>query len=144
MRGFIEKSVPLSKVNASYFGYHKPWLSSIVFGSIMGVIAFIGLAVYEAEFARSSSFGPIAREPEIAGVYAGAFGLLMAMIRFALKKELLLGFQDGKSDTFVIFKRSVIEGKKIEESTAREAADLIQAWVNVADKNSSPMIYDKG
>lgn len=113
LEGFDCRLIPLGSICSSYYGYQRPWKA------VVGFIAagiFLGFTI-----AQSSGF----------------MGFVVAMLMvgggilyYLLNKKLTLGFIEysGVSNG-IQFKRSVIEGQRIEEDDARRVCTLVQTII---------------
>ena len=102
--GRFYKTIPLSKISSVYYGYSKPWKEALVLFLILGVA--LGVPTY--------------------GVMT-VIGGIIALLYYFLNKKLTLGvFEIGGGASGIEIKRSVIEGKKLDEKDAEQVGDLIQ------------------
>jgi len=108
--GMVRKSIPLSMISSVYYGYAKPWQTALV-------IAVLGSLI-------------------TAGIGALVF-VPIALIYYVLNKTLTLGVGEvGGILSAINIKRSVIEGKKLDESDAETAYHLIQRLIDHANRKS--------
>ena len=102
--GKFYKTIPLSKISSIYYGYSKPWKEALILFLILGVA--LGIPTY--------------------GVMT-VIGGIIALLYYFLNKKLTLGvFEIGGGAIGMEIKRSVIEGKKLDETDAEKVGDLIQ------------------
>lgn len=101
--GLVRYHTPLQNVCATFYGYTKPWLSALLLGLFLAAATFFLL---------------------------GIPGLIVGIIYYYLNKTLTVGFSDmGGRVSHINFKRSVIEGQKIDEGAAMEVCRIIQRLV---------------
>jgi hypothetical protein len=100
--GFFRRITPMDKLCASGYGYQKPWKSALV----MALIGFpmIGL------------FG------------LGLLLIIGAVVYYYLNKQLRVEFSEiGGYTDGIAFKRSVIEGIKVDEADAARVIRILEA-----------------
>ena len=96
---------PLDKTCSMLYGFSKPWQEALVYGIIIGALTFF-----------------LALIP----------GIIFGIIYYILNKRVQIGFTDVGGRAYEInFKRSVIEGQKIDEKEAKNVCQLIQDLVDV-------------
>ena len=112
--GFTRRMIPLGSICSTYYGYIRPLKAAI---SIAALGLFLIVPVLVA----------------ISGILAfvGALAVLaIAMVYYLLNKKLALGFVEVSGILSGIqFKRSVIEGQRIEEEDARRVCTLVQTII---------------
>jgi hypothetical protein len=87
-----------------FYGFKRPLMEAVIWGSVLGAATFFLL---------------------------GIPGIIFGVLYFILNKRLTIGFTDiGGRVSEVAFKRSVIEGKLIDESDASRVCDILQALVD--------------
>jgi len=113
-------TTPLSKVTSTTYGWHRPFKQCV---TIVMTAAFVGFVLGGA--AASTAF-------MLLGGAVGLFlGGIVAAIYYALNRVLTTGIVTDASDHFWIrFKRSVIEGKELDQSDAEYVAELIDYLVH--------------
>lgn len=100
--GFFRRITPMDKLCAGGYGYQKPWKSALV----MALIGFplIGL------------FG------------LGLLVIIGAVVYYFLNKQLRVEFSEvGGYTDGIVFKRSVIEGIKVDEADAARVIRILEA-----------------
>ena len=114
--GRFYKSIPLTKISSVFYGYAKPWKEAIGLFIIMLPIVFL---VAQALAQGMNGFG--------AGMLSFCASLIISLIYYFLNKKLTLGvFEVGGTATGIQIKRSIIEGKKLDETDAEHVGDLIK------------------
>jgi len=94
----------MENICSMYYAYKRPLTEAILLGLILGGLTFFLL---------------------------GIPGIVIALLYFFLNKRLLVGFTDmGGRVREMAFKRSVIEGKVIDENAASEVCAILQALVD--------------
>lgn len=112
--GVEKRIIPIRQVSSMSYGFARPWREcvSFLFFSLMCIIGLCG--------SGAISVG-VALLLELAAI-------VCCLIYYALNKRLSLAVQEVGSITSKIqFKRSVIEGKKLDEEDASLVCDIIQA-----------------
>jgi len=95
---------PLENTGSTLYAFRRPFVEAIALGVILGALTFL-------------SFGII--------------GIAIAILYYALNKTLIVGFTDlGGRLHEIPFKRSVIEGKTLDESEAARVCDITQRMVD--------------
>ena len=113
LEGSVKRVIPMSKISSSYYGYTKPWKKAIAVGVVCVALTFLVMGL-------------------------GAFAFLMmglsasvGVVYYFLNKILTIGLVEVSGVVSSIdFKRSVIEGQKIDENQAREICDVIESLVD--------------
>ena len=96
LAGFTQRAIPLRSVSSGFFGYRKPWKEAVVMAIVLG-IPTLGL------------------------------GALLALAYYYLNKQLTIGvLENGGAISSLSFKRSVIEGKKIDQDEGRYVIEIIE------------------
>lgn len=116
LSGFIKRIIPFSSVSSMLYGYSKPWKTAaaiIIAGLVMGILFGAG----------NRSFG--------AFLITVIIAISIAIAIYFTNKKLTIGIvEDSGVVNGIEFKRSVIEGKKIDERNAEIVIDLIQYFVD--------------
>lgn len=100
--GFFRRITPMDKLCAGGYGYQKPWKSALV-------MALIGI-------------------PLIGLLGLGLLVIIGAIIYYYLNKQLRVEFSEiGGYTDGIVFKRSVIEGIKVDEADAARVIRIIEA-----------------
>ena len=123
-------TTPLSKVTSTIYGWHRPFNQCV---GIVMTAAIVGFVLPTAFQVIGDRPGAAASTASI--FFGGAVGLflggIVAAIYYALNRVLTTGIVTDASDHFWIrFKRSVIEGKKLDQSDAEYVAELIDYLVH--------------
>lgn len=116
--GRIVNYVPLAKVSSIVHGFTKPWKEALIM-----LVVFIALAAGSAQAGGG-------------GVAAGLFliGIISSVLFYILNKKLTVAvFEVGGAISGLQIKRSVIEGKRLDQADAEQASGII-TWL-VANKN---------
>lgn len=93
LSGFSRRVIPLNNICSGFYGYAKPWKEAVIIGVLLGSVTF-------------------------------GIGIIVGIIYYFLNKQLTLGVVENSGIASAIqFKRSVIEGKQIDE---KEGAKVIQ------------------
>jgi hypothetical protein len=104
LEGTASSLTPMENICSMYYAYKRPLTEAILLGLILGGLTFFLL---------------------------GIPGIVIALLYFFLNKRLLVGFTDmGGRVREMAFKRSVIEGKVIDENAASEVCAILQALVD--------------
>ncbi len=118
LEGFTRRMIPLSAICSTYYGYIRPLRAAIV---LLLALLFIAVPV------------GFALHP-IAGVICFLGSCVVAIAYYLLNKKLTLGFVENSGVISGIqFKRSLIEGQKIEEEDARRVCALVQSIIEAVD-----------
>lgn len=111
LSGSAHRIIPIENICSTYYGYHKPWMQAL---AIAVFVSFAIIASRQAEY-----------------WLACLIGLVLAIAYYFLSKTLTLGFVENSGVVNTIaFKRSVIEGQNIDETSAAYVADLTQALID--------------
>lgn len=100
--GFFKRITPMDKLCSGGYGYQKPWKSALVMGLIgIPLIPLLGL---------------------------GLLVILGAVVYYFLNKQLRVEFSEigGRSEG-IVFKRSVVEGIKVDEADAARVVRILEA-----------------
>ncbi len=114
--------IQLNAVTSTLYGFTKPWKQT-------AVILFVSLGVgYNMIFEQPSGIPQeVASGATKWGLIIALGGIIVAGLYYFLKQEMSVGLVDESGHTSVIvFKRSVIEGKKLGEEQAAYASSIIQ------------------
>ena len=104
LEGTLNFITPLENTCSTFYAFKRPLKEAIILGIILGAATFF-------------SFGLI--------------GIAIAVLYYVLNKTLTVGFTDMAGRISEIpFKRSVIEGKTLDESEASYVCDVIQKLVD--------------
>ena len=104
LEGTFNFITPLENTCSTFYTFKRPLKEAIILGIILGVATYF-------------SFGLI--------------GIAIAFLYYLLNKTLTVGFTDiGGRISEIPFKRSVIEGKTLDESQASHVCDVIQTLVD--------------
>lgn len=105
LEGTLNFITPLENTCSTFYAFKRPWKEAVILGVILGALTFF-------------SFGLI--------------GIAIAILYYILNKTLTIGFTDiGGRVSEIPFKRSVIEGKTIDEGEAARVCEIIQGLVDV-------------
>lgn len=112
LAGFEKRVTPLTSVSTASYGYFKPWIAAII-------IAGWGVAMLV--------FIPMVFIPVI-GWVIGLLFLILAPIFYLLNTQFFLRIVDhsGGKPIQIIFKRSVIEGKSIDQDSGEQIVGIIE------------------
>ncbi len=103
LSGSIKRVVPMSKMSSTFYGYTKPWKEAVVIGIVCGMLTF----------------------------WMFGLGAILGLVYYYLNKTLTLGIVEvGGIVSSIDFKRSVIEGQRIDEPEARAVCDIIESLVD--------------
>lgn len=107
LAGSAHRIIPLENVCSTFYGYAKPWKEAVMLAIILGVPTF-------------------------------GIGVILAIIYYYLNKHMTVGFVEVSGVVNVIaFKRSVIEGVKIEEAQAQQVAELTQRLIDAKKRSAT-------
>ena len=111
LAGFTRRVIPYRSISSTFYGYHKPWKEALVIGLLLAVPT-LGL------------------------------GLILALIYYFLNKRLAIGIVEhsGVVSGFA-FKRSVIEGVKIDEQDAEHMIGVIRMLIENTAEASRPVAF---
>lgn len=115
LAGFNRVIVPIESVSSVYFGAFIPWIKSLV---VFICFLFGAYAGFDA-----GSTGAV-----IGFVIAG---VIVSVLILVLGREKSIGFSEVNGDDYTVnLKRSVIEGKEIEEANLQEISKIIIALLD--------------
>lgn len=104
LEGTLSFITPLDNICSTFYAFRRPWKEAVVIGVIVGAITFFLFAIP---------------------------GIVLALLYYALNKTLTIGFTDvGGRISEIPFKRSVIEGKNLDEAEAARVCELMQSLVD--------------
>jgi hypothetical protein len=104
LEGTLNFLTPLENMCSTFYAFKRPLKEAVILGVILGAVTFF-------------SFGLV--------------GIAIAILYYVLNKTLTIGFTDvGGRVSEIPFKRSVIEGKTIDEAEAARVCDIIQHLVD--------------
>ena len=102
LSGFSRRVIPLQNVCSGFYGYSKPWKEAVLLGVILA-IPTLGI------------------------------GIIVALVYYLLNKQLTLGVVEVSGiASSIAFKRSVIEGKKIDETEGAEVIKILEKRLKAA------------
>lgn len=105
LEGTLSFLTPLENTCSTFYAFKRPLKEALILAVILGAVTFF-------------SFGLI--------------GIAIAILYYVLNKTLTVGFTDiGGRIHEIPFKRSVIEGKTIDEIEAARVCDIIQNLVDI-------------
>lgn len=117
LAGTKHNVIPLRNISSVLYGYHKPWQAMLVLLALGASLAFC--------------LGNAAESGIVAFVVFAIFTVI-ALAYYALSKKLIIGVIGFGSETFqVVFKRSVIEGKNIDEENAKYVGQVLQSLMDM-------------
>ena len=121
--GSSTRIIHLDKISSTYYGYKKPWAQAFTIIWVLGGI----LAPICAALTKS----------ETGAVIGVLLSIGIAALYYALNKRMTVGVveQSGIVNQ-IVFKRSVLEGLKLDEESSAQASDVIQ-WLMDAARTSS-------
>lgn len=104
LEGTVNILTPLENVCSTFYAFKRPLKESVILGVILGAATFWLFAIP---------------------------GILGALFYYILNKTLTVGFTDvGGRVSEIPFKRSVIEGHKLDEDEAARVCDIVQGVVD--------------
>lgn len=104
LEGTLNFITPLENTCSTFYAFKRPLKEAVILGVILGAVTFF-------------SFGLI--------------GIAIAILYYVLNRTLTVGFTDiGGRVSEIPFKRSVIEGKTLDESEAARVCEIIQRLVD--------------
>lgn len=104
LQGFVRVLTPIENTCSTSYGYAKPWKEALALTVVIGFFTFFLL---------------------------GIPGLIVGGLYYFLNKTLTIGFTDkGGHSRTIQFKRSVIEGINVDETTAGDVCAIIQRRVD--------------
>ena len=103
LEGTLNVITPLENLCSTFYAFRRPWKEAVFLGIVVGLVTIALFAIP---------------------------GILVALLYYALNKTLSIGFTDVGGRIYEIpFKRSVIEGRNLDETEAARACDLMQSLV---------------
>ena len=107
LEGSKNRIIPIENVCSTFYGYAKPWKEALILGALLAVPTF-------------------------------GFGIILAVIYYYLNKCMTVGFVEVSGVVSIIaFKRSVIEGVKVDVEQARQVAELTQKLIEARESPSA-------
>jgi hypothetical protein len=111
LSGIHKRIIPVAQISSMYYGFSRPWRECG--GILLACLVVLGNLIGAEAISPGGGFLLV---------------LLGCMAYYALNKRLSLGIQEaGALSSGVEFKRSVIEGKRLDEADARIVCDMIAA-----------------
>lgn len=113
LAGFVKRVTPLASVSRASFGYSKPWIAAcIIAGWGVAMMVFLPKMLFVSGI----------------GLVIGLLLLIFALIYYFLNKQFVLQIVDhsGVDPIEFIFKRSVIEGKSIDQDAGEQIVGIIE------------------
>jgi hypothetical protein len=102
LEGTFNFVTPMEHICSMFYAFRRPLIEALVLGVIIGLLTFFLL---------------------------GIPGIVFALLYFFLNKRLVIGFTDlGGLVSEIAFKRSIIEGKNVDETAAAYVCSLVQ-WL---------------
>ncbi len=122
--GSVTRIIHLDKICSTSYGYRKPWAEAF------GIVVMGG------------GLGPLLGEAVIGGSMGYAIGFLavigIAALYYALNKRMSISLIEMSGTVNqIVFKRSVLEGIKLDESSSAYASDIMQWLMDQASGGSS-------
>jgi hypothetical protein len=118
LEGFTRRMIPLGGICSTYYGYIRPLRAAILLAIVL-LFSIVPLG-----FAAHPIVGVVALGMAVAG----------PVLYYLLNKKLALGFVENSGViSGVQFKRSLIEGQKIEEDDARRVCQLVQMVIEARE-----------
>ena len=106
LEGTLNFITPLENTCSTFYAFKRPLKEAIFLGIILGAATFFSL-------------------------FWGLIGISVAVLYYVLNKTLTVGFTDiGGRKSEIPFKRSVIEGKTLDEGEASHVCNVIQKLVD--------------
>ena len=113
--GSSTRIIPFDKICSTSYGYKKPWIEALTIIWVAGAMLYsLGTAM-------------------IGGVMGGIIGVLIAIgiaaLYYTLNKRMSISLIEMSGTVNqIVFKRSVLEGIQLDETTSAYASDIIQ-WL---------------
>ena len=108
LEGTFNFITPLENTCSTFYAFKRPLKEAVILGVILGALTFFSL---------------------------GIIGIAIAILYYVLNKTMTVGFTDlGGRVSEIPFKRSVIEGKNLDEAEAARVCDIIQHLVDARRK----------
>jgi hypothetical protein len=101
--------IPIRCVTSVHSGYTRPWLPAVIVALVVGAVV---AAIVEGV------------------LFGGLMGLVLGIAYYVVNKTLELTVREGGALTGFAFKRSVIEGRNIDESQAEHVVQILQALID--------------
>ena len=116
--------IPLEKLSSSFWGYRKPWAQAL--GVFILCACLLNALVTAVRFSTGISEGTVVLSMSI-GVLVCA---VLAIIYYYLNQTYVWGVTEISGHVRqILFKRSVIEGQVITQTSAAYASQVIQALI---------------
>lgn len=133
LAGVNQQIIPLENLSSTFWGYHKPWLQSIlIFFLLTGILSSIGSVLMDSIHVGSGTVVVLL----ILGV---ALCLAISIAYFVLNRVYVWGVLEISGVVRAIpFKSSVIEGKNVTEESAAHASQIMQALIEAKNGKYMP------
>jgi hypothetical protein len=106
LAGNAHRIIPLESISSTFYGYAKPWKEALLIAIVLGIPTF-------------------------------GIGVILAIVYYYLNKSMTVGFVEVSGVVNAIaFKRSVIEGIKVDETQAQQVAELTQRLIDARKRPS--------
>ncbi|MGA9042381.1 MAG: hypothetical protein WB421_17740 [Terriglobales bacterium] len=110
LEGSLHFITPLENTCTMFYAFKRPLKEAVVLGIVLGLATFFSF---------------------------GLLGIAIAIIYYVLNKTLTIGFTDvGGRVSEIPFKRSVLEGKTIDEAEAARVCDIVQRLVDARQERT--------
>jgi hypothetical protein len=125
--GRFYKTIPIAMISSVYYGYSKPWKGAVALAVIFSL--FLNVPCW---------IGSLSENPALI-IIGFLFGVLLAIgigiLYYFLNKKLTLGvFEIGGIASGIEIKRSVIEGKSLDEKDAERVGRILNQLIESYNK----------
>lgn len=119
MGGSSTRVIHLDSISSTYYGFKKPWVEAIVITWVLGS-ALWGL-------------GGALIGGTLGSLIGGIVAVGIAALYYFLNKRMTVGIVEHSGvQSQLVFKRSVLEGLKLDEASSAQASDVLQWLMDAA------------
>ncbi|MGB0585207.1 MAG: hypothetical protein ACPGQC_00465 [Limisphaerales bacterium] len=119
MGGSSTRVIHLDSISSTYYGFKKPWAEAIV------IIWLLGGALW--------GIGGALIGGTLGSLIGGIVAVGIAALYYFLNKRMTVGIVEHSGvQSQLVFKRSVLEGLKLDEASSAQASDVLQWLMDAA------------
>ena len=119
MGGSSTRVIHLDSISSTYYGFKKPWAEAIV------IIWLLGGALW--------GLGGALIGGTLGSLIGGIVAVGIAALYYFLNKRMTVGIVEHSGvQSQLVFKRSVLEGLKLDEASSAQASDVLQWLMDAA------------
>ena len=119
MGGSSTRVIHLDSISSTYYGFKKPWAEAIV------IIWLLGGALW--------GIGGALIVGTLGSLIGGIVAVGIAALYYFLNKRMTVGIVEHSGvQSQLVFKRSVLEGLKLDEASSAQASDVLQWLMDAA------------